>query len=719
MVALLQPLPRESVLTPEFWRFSPAIPVRERPVRPVPPPDPPSLRREGVPWLLALDALTNAGEFSLTYDDWRTVIFGIHHESAGSDEGLALAQAWSARSPKHDPEFLASRVWPYIRDEREGAVTTGRSIMSLAARLEGWSGPPDASGFTPMTEDGEPLGWGPEAPAEAEIAVDDDDLTGIGLVATPGGAVVSRSALQTTTDLTRAEIIDPGADPAVEQTVRRGIPPAQHLCTDQANANRLVKHYGAHLIVAAKSWYVWDGRRWARDESEVYRRGCQLSRIIKDECAEVRMQLAEMVQANGGVVDPKSPGMKALKDLIDGLDKWSTRSEMKSTITAAIELAAKMLAVDPESLDANPWLLCVKNGVIDLRTGQLGPHRHEHRITKLVGVDFRPGARSEVWEQMVEGVVRRDRALGSFLQRWFGYCATGDVREQKIVVHWGSGGNGKSTIMESISHVLGDYAGVAAAGLVVGKGDAVHSSAVVALVGKRMITAHESGDGGVMSEDFVKKATGGDRLDARYLYGEQFAFNPTHKLQLLTNHKPQIRGTDPGIWRRVLLVPYVARFARQDEIDSGLVRRDAVDGMADPMLAEVLRQPSEQEGILAWVVRGAVEWFHNGLRPPSVVLAAGEAYRTEQDRVGQFIVDECELGADFSEPLVGIMDRGLYPAYKGWCRESGILALSKQKFVHELERCVPGFRTQPGRASVAEGRGKVTRIYGVRLVGEG
>lgn len=231
---LLVNVPRDAVLAMQ-WPSSPPVPRAVRPERgPV--------AREfdrTTDWLLALDALPNSGAASLDYDQWRNVVFAIHYETGGSDEGLALAEEFSARSDKADLEFLRNRVWPYVSSER-GRVITGNTIMSIAGK-QGWHKPLDDSAFS---------------------VVEDDES---------------------------AEDPEPGAQaeqPAPPPT-RRGVPAAQHRTTDQANANRLVKAYGSRALYAGDYWYVDDGRRWARDEAGIYRYACQLSRIVGEEAREL------------------------------------------------------------------------------------------------------------------------------------------------------------------------------------------------------------------------------------------------------------------------------------------------------------------------------------------------------------------------------------------------------------------------------------------------
>lgn len=480
------------------------------------------------------------------------------------------------------------------------------------------------------------------------------------------------------------------------------IPEAKHLCSDQANAGRVVKRHGKQVFVAAGRWYSWDSRRWVPDESNVYRWACELSRMVHAEAASLRAKATADLSANA-----------KLEDIAKALDKWAVKCEMKATIESAVGLARKMLTVDGGLLDRDPWMLNVRNGVVDLRTGALREHRASDLMTRLVDIDYDPDARAPLWEEVLSRITleegRTTRPVMSFLQRWFGYCATGLTREQQFVVHHGNGRNGKSTVLDVVADVLGDYAGTAAPGLLMGGGKDRHPTEIADLFGRRMVTAHETGEGGVLREDFVKQATGGDRIKARFMHADFFEFTPTHKIQLLTNHKPVIRGQDEGIWRRVLLVPYLARFGSVEEVRAGRAHYVKDVTILDRLLGE-------RAGILAWVVRGAVAWCADGLGAPDSVLAASKDYQTEQDRIGQFLSECCELGVAFSEPLAAGMDGGLYPAYCGWSKEGGTLPLAKNRFLSEIERAVPGCQVTERKMSVEGGRRKIRQISGVRLL---
>lgn len=484
------------------------------------------------------------------------------------------------------------------------------------------------------------------------------------------------------------------------------IPEALHLTTDQANAVRIVKRYGKRLMVSADRWYAWVGTHWAQDDAAVYRFALNLSKIIRGEADQWRAK-------KGNTPQEWEKNVK----IADAMETWAKKSEMKNTIEAALGLARRMLAVKAEDLDADHWALNCANGTVDLRTGKLREHNPEDYITRLIPLQYLPNVRAPLFERVVEQVTceegAEDKPLAKFLQRWFGYCATGSVREQKFAVHYGQGRNGKSTILDTIAEVLGSYAATAAPGLLArssGRTADRHPAEIADLFGRRMVTAHESGEGQVLREDFVKQATGGDRLKARHMHANFFEFDPTHKLQLLTNYKPRIKGQDEGIWRRVMLVPFKAKFGTAEEVAKG-----AATHLRDNRIAEHLI--AEKTGVLTWIVAGAIEWFREGLNPPDVVLAASKDYQTEQDRVLQFIHEECETGPDLVEKLNTRFGGGLYPTYANWCKTNGYQPLAKNNMLAELERCVPFFaqRNVDDRRKDAE-RCKYVEIRGLKLI---
>lgn len=517
------------------------------------------------------------------------------------------------------------------------------------------------------------------------------------------GTISRACASQTTWYHDRRAALVPEGTIVAESPVS-AIPVAQHLCTDQANAERLQKHYGNKLIVCAGSFHAWDGARWKLDDSLAQRFACELSKIVRAEADAMRIQ-AEAAQA---AVSPaeiaaslEHPRLKPLRDgetgsraydlgeVAKALDAWSKKCEMKNVQDAALGLLKKLLKVEPNDLDADPWLLNCVNGTVDLRSGTLREHRPADLITRLAPVAYDPAAQAPRFRAFLHEIFASPPVV-DFLSRWFGYAATGSIREQKLVFHWGAGSNGKSTLIETIEAVLGDYATPAPPGLLTAKnGDDRHPAEIADLHGRRLVTASESEEGAKLREAFIKLTTGGDKLKGRRLYGQLFEFTPTHKLQLLTNYKPQIRGSDFAIWRRILLVPYMLKFGSPQQVASG----DA-DRLGDPLLKEALA--AELQGVLTWIVAGAREWYaQGGLRPPAVVLAAGAEYRTEQDRVGEFIRDCCRLDVAGWSAV-----SALYRSYQAWCHDAGIHPLSRRRFMDEVQRSVPGFQPDVKQAGV-------------------
>lgn len=695
------------------WPMSDPVPVREKPPRPERAP----VDLAGLDELVKLlDAIPNIGPDELDYDEWRDVVFIIHHETEGSGAGLALAHSFSARSSKYEPTFLDERVWPYIRSEGRERVKGLGSLMRIASRF-GWHEEISADAFDDVSgQDNRPpvpaaLWFGEDGHGRHDLA-DTDAVLSVDQVENTAPSIAQCD----TANQTENKPAPPPPETPLQRIKRRGIPEAKYLTTDQANAQRLKNSFGSMVFVAAGKWYVWDGKRWVGDESDVYRYACRLSELIREEARPFRAR-ADVAKANGDTAEEKLQNAIA-----DALGKWATRSEMKATIEAAVGLARKMLTVDSEALDRDPWALNCLNGTVDLRTGELRRHNPEDYITKLVPVVYDAAALCPTWDRALLEIVGGDADVAGFLARWFGYCASADVREQAFVVHWGGGSNGKSTVLDTMREVLGDYAGTAAPGLLAAtKGDR-HPTEIAALFGRRMVTAHESGENVVLREDFIKQATGGDRITARHMREDFFEFAPTHKIQLLTNHKPQVKGTDEGIWRRVLLVPYVESFGTPEQVAAG--KRTRVGDKSMPA-----RLSGELPGILAWLVRGCLAWRAEGLQAPERVRVASEAYREEQDRVSQFVCECCELEADarragvlhgggeYREALTDGMG-GLYPAYQSWCKDGGIFPLSKVKFTDEILRVVGVRGLVEGKTSVADGRRKIRYVPGLRLLTE-
>lgn len=461
---------------------------------------------------------------------------------------------------------------------------------------------------------------------------------------------------------------------------------AKHLITDQANAVRLQTAVGGSVIHAGGKWYVWNGRHWQENEPAAFRVTCTLSSMIDAEATDWE---------NKPYTSNEERDRN--KAIADALRKWSTKSEMLDRLNAAFNLLRRLVSVPADNLDCDPYALNVANGTVDLRTGILRPHTRDDLITRCIAIDYDPKARAPLFEKTLAEITNESdmtrKPLAEFLQRWFGYNANGVTTEQKLAVHHGDGANGKSLLFDTVGDTLGAYAGTAAPNLLMAGGQNRHPAEVADLFGMRMVVAHESGEGGALNEDRIKHATGNDRMKARHMRQDFFEFSPTHTLNLLTNHKPTVRGQDMGIWRRVMLIPYSVTFGTVAEVEQGLAQH-----VRDDRLGEALK--AEATGILTWIVRGAVTWFQTGLRPPDAVLIASAEYRIEQDRVGQFLTERSGqytvLWGDWvpCDPV--------FKDYQAWCKESGYTYLGKINFIAAVVKR-PGIKKEVKRIDWAGG----------------
>lgn len=415
--------------------------------------------------------------------------------------------------------------------------------------------------------------------------------------------------------------------------------------TDVGTAEELVRRHGHafRYVPVWKSWLWYNGARWVRDEYGA------LQRTL------VAMLRALVSEAQRYEDD----------DLRKAVISHAIKYEAGGRVDAVLKLArgVRGVAVAHDMFDAYPFWLNVANGTVDLRTGDLHEHTPDHLLTKQCPVAWDPAAPCPTWERFLGEVFAGRTDIIDYVQRAVGYSLTGDTSEQCLQLMHGHGSNGKSTFLEVLQALFGDYGCQADfATFLESKTDGPRND-VARLAGARMVRSSEVGEGKRFNESLVKALTGSETIAARFLYSEAFEFRPTFKLWFAANHKPVIRGTDHAIWRRVRLLPFTVQFdgSRQDK------------GLKDKLLAEL-------PGILAWAVAGCLLWQQHGLIPPPDVTAATEEYQRESDVLGAFLDDCCETGPGLE---VGASD--LYRAFKSWARDNGEYELSQTALGRRLD----------------------------------
>jgi len=435
--------------------------------------------------------------------------------------------------------------------------------------------------------------------------------------------------------------------------------------TDLGNTERFLdRHKDSFRYTAGKGWYSFDGTRWVPESDSAV------------------MQAAwETVRATGD--EPEAPlpeGHKGRPPLTPR--GWMRQSEAGARLASMVGLVkyAPGIAVKEEAFDQHDWLFNVQNGTVDLKTGTLHPHDRNQLLSIISPVKFEPSAKCPEWLKFLEKVMQGDQELVSFLQRLAGYVLSGSTSEQAFIVNFGEGQNGKSTYLDVIKRVMGGYADTTAFSTFSEKKGGGIPNDIAALHKARMIIASEGERTSKLAEAQIKAITGNETINARFLHKEWFSFRPKFTLFLQSNHRPVISGTDRGLWRRVRMIGWNYTFP-DSEVDKNWADKEVV---------------AEGEGILAWIIRGALEYQKIGLAEPEAVKAAIAQYRDGEDVLGRWIREECTLVPNHQAP-----SGGLYSVYKNWCGSTGETAVKDREFRSELiKRGFPWKKTKKANVFV-------------------
>ncbi|WP_145423000.1 phage/plasmid primase, P4 family [Staphylococcus hominis] len=416
---------------------------------------------------------------------------------------------------------------------------------------------------------------------------------------------------------------------------------------DTGNADRFIDRYGhlyKHSYITNK-FYIYDGQKWKVDD-----RGA------------IRKLIDEMIESikNEKVLHSEDVTEEEAREAFQKYYKKTRGTQSKKNIMN--ELMHRK-TVTPDEFDKDDMLLNVANGYIDLTSRELYKHDINRMFSQIANTDYSEKMQPAVWLDFLNDIFAGDKAVIRYIQKALGYSLTGSTREQVMFILFGKGRNGKSIFVETIAEILGDYSNnMQAKSLMVKKNDNVNTD-IARLSKARFVTSSEPNEGFRFDEGLIKQITGGDKVTARFLYAEEFEYTPKFKIWVSTNHKPIIRGTDDGIWRRLVLIPFDVQIP-EEKVDKDLKYK-------------LLR---EAPAILNWMAEGAYMWMREGLELPEKLKDAGQTYRTEMDVVEQFIQEKCKRAEGVRET-----GKALYEEYKKWADENNEYKMDKNKFGKKLK----------------------------------
>lgn len=437
--------------------------------------------------------------------------------------------------------------------------------------------------------------------------------------------------------------------------VRADIPKNTYDMTDTGNAQRMRDKFVGNIKYSFvhKKWYYWTGKVWTVDYTgEIKKLADSVVNDIKKEA------FAEQDE-----------------DIQEAKLKWANKTASSRAKEAMIKECQHLdgIPVLPEEMDAYTDFLNVQNGVINLRNGELMPHDSAFMMTKCgyAEYDNTSGKQPELWLKFLDDVTNGDKDLQVYLQKCVGYSLSGSIREQCAFFLYGIGNNGKSTFIDTISELLGGYASNVQPETIMLRrnGDSGANSDIARLKSARFVTSEEPTEGVRLNEGLVKQLTGGGKVTCRFLYGDEFEYEPEFKIWIATNHKPVIRGTDVGIWRRIRLIPFEVNIPPEK---------------VDKTLKYKLRKELPQ--IMKWAIDGCLLWQKEGLEPPQSVDKATKEYKAEMDLLAAFCEACIEIDYVHGDRIAAT---DLFSVYSNWAATNNEFTMSSRKFFNEVTKKLP------------------------------
>lgn len=600
------------------------------------------------------------------YDTWLKVGMSLHHEFDGSVAALDLWDEWSSTATNYaSREDLEKRWDSFGRSGRN--PTTARWLLKVgnqgkrdAVKAEKRTALDDAKAQILACEDSIDL--------VNEVARQAGEAAGTDLALRAELAGLIRARFKELTD-TSLPVADVRAAMAGGRKVV-AFNKQRRQMTEFGNAERMLDHYGDGLMYVPEidGWFMWTGIYWRRAA------GVELEHLAKETIRALPDE-AKTIESDGERAE---------------FFKFCAISQRAVMVRNMVSLAQSdpRVVVGMTDLDKLTHLLGVGNGVVDLHTGKLLPPDQAYRVTTITAVDYDPEARAPLFERTVADVFFGDADMIGFFQRLVGYSLLGKPDEDVLAIPYGSGSNGKSTVLGAIRDALGEHAKMASADTFLSSGAAGGNAGaaredVLRLRGARFVYVSEPDEGSELREGLIKSMTGGEPLPARGLYSKTTVeVAPTWVAFMPTNHRPIVKGDDHAIWRRLLPVPFTRNFDQ----DLTLTK--------DPDRAEKLA--AEKAGILAWCVRGALAYQKDGLQPPAAVRKARDDYKSDMDLLGEWLDECCEVGPNHVES-----NARLWASWEAFAKARGEL-----RFIASAKSL--------GRRLQAKGMEPVMNTYGLR-----
>ena len=424
--------------------------------------------------------------------------------------------------------------------------------------------------------------------------------------------------------------------------------------TDTGNAKRLFDKFGTIIKYSYNrhKWLLWDGKAWRLDD------GSEIKKLADSVCEDIKKE---------AILEQDE---KTQVEMLRWASKTASSKGKENMIKECQHLEG--VPAEPDDFDAYTDFLNCRNGIVNLRNGELLPHDSNFMMSKMTACEYdQTGKRPELWLKFLDDVTNHNKELQDYIQKCVGYSISGSTREQCAYFLYGMGNNGKSTFLDVISDMLGGYASNAQPETIMMKkwgSDGVGSD-IARLKSVRFVTSEEPTEGVRLNEGLLKQLTGGSKVTCRFLYGNEFEYLPEFKIWIATNHKPIIRGTDYGIWRRIKLIPFEVNIPAEK---------------VDKLLKYKLRKELPQ--IMKWAVDGCIKWQKEGIQEPKCVQDAVKEYKQEMDLLSGFM-EQCII-IDY-ECKDKIPSSDLFKLYSRWAKENNEFEMTSKKFFKEIGKKLP------------------------------